>query len=84
MAFNVYLALFRQWTAERMRAQEWKYFVACYGAAFIPATIYLFVDTESRGKVYGPALVRPSLFSPLSTPQNQTPALKKTNNPPLL
>ena len=32
MAFNVYLALFRGWTAQRMRAQEWKYFVGCYGA----------------------------------------------------
>lgn len=31
MAFNVYLALFQGWTAQRMRDQEWKYFVACYG-----------------------------------------------------
>ena len=32
MSFNVYLALFRGWTAQRMRAQEWKYFIGCYGA----------------------------------------------------
>jgi len=59
MSFNVYLALFRGWTAQRMRAQEWKYFVACYGCSFIPALAYLFVNTRKRGKVYGPALVRP-------------------------
>ena len=31
MSVNVYLALFRGWTAQRMRAQEWKYIVICYG-----------------------------------------------------
>ncbi|KAL9102954.1 MAG: hypothetical protein Q9163_001941 [Psora crenata] len=57
MAFNVYLALFQQWTARRMRAQEWKYFAGCYGVSFVPALVYLFVDTEGRGKVYGHALL---------------------------
>ena len=57
MAFNVYLALFRGWTAKRMRALEWKYFICCYGAAFIPAFIYLFINTSSRGRVYAPALL---------------------------
>ena len=57
MALNVYLALFQGWTAKRMRAVEWKYFVLCYGVSFIPALVYLFVRDESRGKVYGPALV---------------------------
>lgn len=57
MAFNVHLALFRGWTAQRMQAQEWKYFIACYGFSFIPALVYLFINVEGRGKVYGPALV---------------------------
>ena len=57
MAFNVYLALFRGWTASRMRAQEWKYFLGCYGASSIPAVVYLFVSSRSRGRVYGPALL---------------------------
>ena len=57
MAFNVHLALFRGWTAERMQAQEWRYFMACYGFSFIPALAYLFINVEGRGKVYGPALV---------------------------
>ena len=58
MSINVYLALFRGWTAKRMRAQEWKYFAACYGAAFIPSVVYLLVENKDRGKVYGPAVVR--------------------------
>ena len=57
MALNVYLALFRGWTAQRMQAQEWKYFVGAYGLSFIPALTYLFLKNESRGRVYGPALV---------------------------
>ncbi|KAL2051419.1 hypothetical protein ABVK25_008286 [Lepraria finkii] len=55
MAFNVHLALFRGWTAQRMQAQEWKYFIACYGFSFIPALVYLFINVEGRVKVYGPA-----------------------------
>ena len=57
MALNVYLALFRGWTAQRMQAQEWKYFVGAYGLSFIPAITYLFLKDESHGRVYGPALV---------------------------
>ena len=68
MSVNVYLALFRNWTAQRMRAQEWKYFIACYGASLIPALVYLFISTSDRGKVYGPALVSPAeSVSPEST-----------------
>lgn len=63
MSVNVYLALFRGWTAQRMRTQEWKYFVGCYGCALVPAIVYLFVQTEKRGRVYGPAVVsRPEDF----------------------
>ena len=57
MALNVYLALFRGWTAQRMQAQEWKYFIGAYGLSFIPALTYLFLKDHSRGRVYGPALV---------------------------
>ena len=57
MALNVYLALFRGWTAQRMQAQEWKYFVGAYGLSFIPALTYLFLKDHSRGRAYGPALV---------------------------
>lgn len=65
MSVNVYLALFRGWTAKRMRAQEWKYFIGCYGVSFIPALVYLFINTHGRGRVYGPALVCPPQRFPL-------------------
>ena len=57
MALNVYLALFRSWTQERMQAQEWKYLSACYGLSIGPAVAYLFIKTEERGRVYGPAIL---------------------------
>ena len=57
MAPNAHLALFRGWTAQRMQAQERKYFIGCYGFSFIPALVYLFIDNSTRGKIYGPALV---------------------------
>ncbi|KAK4690704.1 hypothetical protein P7C71_g6149, partial [Lecanoromycetidae sp. Uapishka_2] len=57
MAINVYLALFRGWNAPRLQAQDWKYFVGCYGVALIPAITYLFLNSPSRGRVYGPALI---------------------------
>lgn len=71
MALNVYLALFRGWTAQRMQAQEWKYFVGAYGLSFIPALTYLFLKNESRKRVYGPALVSTpsSIFVTLLTGQ---------------
>lgn len=60
MALNVYLALFRGWTAQRMRGYEWAYIAGCYGCSFVPALAYLFINTKSRGKIYGPALVSTS------------------------
>ena len=57
MALNVYLALFRSWTVQRMQSQEWKYLAACYGLSLVPAITYLFIKTEERGRVYGPAIL---------------------------
>ena len=57
MALNVYLALFRGWTTQRMQTQEWKYLSACYGLSLAPAIAYLFIKTEERGRVYGPAIL---------------------------
>ncbi|KAI9780522.1 MAG: hypothetical protein M1839_006640 [Geoglossum umbratile] len=55
MACNVYLTFFRKYNAAQLKKQEWKYFLTCYGIPFIPAVTYLFVESKSRGKVYGPA-----------------------------
>ena len=57
MALNVYLALFRSWTTQRMQSQEWKYLSACYGLSLVPAVAYLCIKTEERGRIYGPAIL---------------------------
>ena len=66
MAVNVYLIFFHKYTVEQLRSLDWKYLIGCYGASFVPAFVYIFVDTKSRGKVYGPAIVSASLELPRS------------------
>lgn len=58
MACNVYLTFFRQYNADQLRQLEWKYVIGCYGLPFIPAFVYFFIHTPSRGPVYGSAIVR--------------------------
>jgi hypothetical protein len=55
MAFNIYLAVFHQYSANRLRQQEWKYLLFCYGIPFIPAIVFVFIQTEARGRVFGSA-----------------------------
>lgn len=57
MAINVYLTVFRRFTAERLKRLEWIYLLVCYGSTLIVALVCLFVSTPSRGKVYGPNIV---------------------------
>ncbi|KAI4161509.1 MAG: hypothetical protein LQ342_004793 [Letrouitia transgressa] len=57
MAWNVYLAFFHKYTAKQLRALDKWYLLGCYGAAFVPALTFLFVDTQRRGKIYGPAIL---------------------------
>ena len=57
MACNVYLTFFRRYDAEQLRSLEWKYIFFCYDVPFIPAFIFFFIRSESRGKVYGSAVV---------------------------
>ncbi|KAL4950855.1 Nnf1-domain-containing protein [Aspergillus filifer] len=57
MAFNVYLTFFRKYNSEQLRRLEWKYVVLCYGLPFIPAFTYFFINSPSRGKVYGSAIL---------------------------
>ena len=57
MACNVYLTFFRKYDAKQLRLLEWRYVVLCYGIPFIPAFVYFFVRSDSRGKVYGSAVV---------------------------
>lgn len=57
MAVNVYLTLFKKYNAQQLKAVEWKYHLTCYGGPFVVALTLLFVETQSRGKVYGDATV---------------------------
>lgn len=63
MACNVYLSFFRQYDSAQLKGLEWKYLGACYGVPFIPAIVFLFINTPSRGKVFGSAVVS---FSPFT------------------
>jgi hypothetical protein len=67
MALNVYLTFFRRFNAKQLRSLEWKYILFCYGTPFILAFTLLFVRSESRGKVYGSAVVcsHPILLLPV-------------------
>ena len=67
LAFNVYLTLFKRYSAEQLRAQEWKYHLLCYGCPFIVALTYLFVDTRSNGRIYGDATLWCWISKPWST-----------------
>jgi hypothetical protein len=57
MAINVYLVFFRHYTVDQLRALDVHYLLACYGLSFIPALVFLFIDTAGQGKVYGPAII---------------------------
>lgn len=57
MAINVYLTVFRKYNAAELRALEWRYLVACYGFPFIWSLILVFIKTESRGRIFGPATI---------------------------
>jgi len=61
MAINVYLIFFHRYTVPQLRALDWRYLLGCYGASFVPAFVYIFIDTKGRGKVYGPAIVSGTL-----------------------
>ncbi|KAI1799824.1 family A G protein-coupled receptor-like protein [Daldinia bambusicola] len=55
MAFNVYLTFYHKFDAARLRMMEKWYLLICYGIPFIPALTYVFVRTESAGRMYGNA-----------------------------
>ncbi|KAK1141971.1 hypothetical protein N8T08_008294 [Aspergillus melleus] len=57
MACNVYLTFFHKYDSDQLRRLEWKYLAFCYGLPFIPAFAYFFIQTETRGRVYGSALI---------------------------
>jgi len=57
MAINVYLIVFRRYDAESLRRLEWKYFAGIVVFTFIPALVFLFINTEEKGPMYGSVTV---------------------------
>jgi hypothetical protein len=57
MACNVYLTFFKSHDASSLRRLEWRYLALCYGVPFVPALVFLFIDTADRGRIYGSANV---------------------------
>ncbi|KAL8626981.1 hypothetical protein Q9189_007316 [Teloschistes chrysophthalmus] len=57
MAWNVYLAFFHKYRACQLRSLDKWYLLGCYGAAFVPSLTFLFIDTQKRGRIYGPAIL---------------------------
>ncbi|KAI1656665.1 family A G protein-coupled receptor-like protein [Daldinia decipiens] len=55
MAFNVYLTFYYKFDAAKLRMMEKWYLLICYGVPFVPALTYVFVRTESSGRMYGNA-----------------------------
>ncbi|KAI0834165.1 family A G protein-coupled receptor-like protein [Hypoxylon sp. FL0890] len=55
MAFNVYLTFYHKFDAARLRSMEIYYLILCYGVPFIPAIAFVFVRTETAGRMYGNA-----------------------------
>ncbi|RAH85157.1 Nnf1-domain-containing protein [Aspergillus japonicus CBS 114.51] len=64
MACNVWLTFFHKYDSEQLRRLEVKYLLACYGLPFVPAFVYFFIETKTRGKIYGAA----TLWCWVSTP----------------
>ncbi|KAL7625553.1 hypothetical protein AAE478_004773 [Parahypoxylon ruwenzoriense] len=55
MAFNVYLTFYHKFDAARLRKMEIWYLLICYGVPFVPALTYVFIETQSAGRMYGNA-----------------------------
>jgi hypothetical protein len=55
---NVYLAFFRGYAVLELKLFDFIYLPICYVLSFTPAFIYIFLSNESRGKFYGPAIVK--------------------------
>jgi len=57
MAINVYLNVFKRYSAPDLKRLEWMYILVCYGVTFVAAFICCFIWTAKRGRVYGPSLM---------------------------
>lgn len=57
MAMNVYLTFYWKFDAERLRRLEIVYIICCYGVPFVPAFVFIWINTASKGRFYGDAVL---------------------------
>ncbi|KAI2643305.1 G-protein coupled receptor [Xylaria nigripes] len=57
MSLNVYLTFYFKFDAKKLRALEKWYLLFCYGLPFPPALCFIFISTESKGRLYGDAVL---------------------------
>ncbi|RFU24869.1 hypothetical protein B7463_g11469, partial [Scytalidium lignicola] len=55
MAMNVYLTFYWKYDAHKLRRLEVPYIICCYGVPFVPAFVYIWVKTSTKGRFYGNA-----------------------------
>lgn len=60
MAINVYLIVHRSYDIEMLRRLEWKYMAVISITTFIPALVFLFINTPENGPMYGSVTVSDS------------------------
>ncbi|KAK0724917.1 hypothetical protein B0H67DRAFT_480881 [Lasiosphaeris hirsuta] len=53
MAIDVFLIVFYSYDAASLKRLEWKYMVGITTLTFIPAFVFLFINTEEKGPFYG-------------------------------
>lgn len=56
-AINVFLVVFYQYDAESLRKLEKVYIVVITALVFIPALVFLFINTSERGPMYSSVTV---------------------------
>lgn len=61
MSLNVYLTFFHRYSGNQLYALERYYIAINYGVPFVPAVIYLLIEGNDRGPMYGDATVSYSL-----------------------
>ncbi|KAK3346404.1 hypothetical protein B0T25DRAFT_592627 [Lasiosphaeria hispida] len=53
MAIDVFLIVFHSYDATALKKLEWKYMVGITTMTFIPAFVFLFINTDEKGPFYG-------------------------------
>jgi len=64
MACDVFLIVFRRHDARALRKLELRYTLVITLLAFVPAFVFLFIQTEDKGYMYGSVTVSSTIQAP--------------------